>query len=181
MYNMEVAENKVVYLIYELRRDNSEGEVVETLAKENPLSFLFGKGSLLAKFEDNIQGLKEGDKFSFKLSSDEAYGPMEDNAIVDVPIMAFEVDGKVDYKLVKTGNSIPMVDRDGKRLNGIIREIGAEHVKMDFNHPMAGANLFFSGEITGIREASEDELSHGHVHSAGSCHSCEHDNCGGHC
>jgi FKBP-type peptidyl-prolyl cis-trans isomerase SlyD len=178
---MEITENKVVSLIYELRRDNQEGEIVETLTKDNPLTFLFGSGSLLAKFEENIQGLAEGDKFSFGLATDEAYGPAEDNAIVDVPMMAFEVDGKVDQNLVKLGNSIPMVDRDGKRLNGIIREIGQEFVKMDFNHPMAGAGLFFSGEITGVREATGDELEHGHVHSPGSCHSCEHDNCGGHC
>ena len=179
---MKVTENKVVSLIYELRKDNENGDVVETLTQSNPLTFLFGKGNLLSKFEDNIHGLTKGDRFSFNLTSEEAYGPVEDNAIVDVPISAFEVDGKIDYQVVKSGNSIPMVDKDGRRLNGIIREIGEDNVKMDFNHPMAGIDLFFSGEITSIRDASEDEIVHGHIHSAGGCSGCSQDsNCGEHC
>ena len=52
---------------------------------------------------------------------------------------------------------------------------------MDFNHPMAGVNLFFAGEITGVREASEDEMLHGHVHSQGGCHDCSQKGCGGEC
>ena len=118
---MVIAENKVVSLIYELRRNNEKGEIVETLSNDNPLTFLFGRGNLLSKFEDNIQGLTEGEKFSFSLTSEEAYGQVQDNAIVNVPLKAFEVDGEVDTNLIKQGNSIPMVDRDGNKLTGIIR------------------------------------------------------------
>jgi FKBP-type peptidyl-prolyl cis-trans isomerase SlyD len=178
---MKITENKVVSLIYELRRDDDKGEIVETLTSDNPLTFIYGSGNLLAKFEENIKGLGEGDKFSFSLNADEAYGPVEESAVVQIPMMAFEVEGKVDTNLVKLGNSIPMVDNEGRRMTGIIQEISTDFVKMDFNHPMAGAGLYFSGEITAIREATEDELEHGHVHSPGSCHSCEHDGCGGHC
>ena len=179
---MKIEENKVVSLIYDLRRDNQLGDIIESLTKVKPLTFLYGNGNLLPKFEDNIQGLIEGDTFSFSLSSEEAYGPKEENAIVDVPIIAFEVEGKIDFNLVKTGNSIPMVDRDGQRLTGIIQDIKQDFVRMDFNHPMAGANLFFNGEITGVRQASTEELTHGHVHSDASCHNCDQESgCGGHC
>ena len=179
---MKVSENKVVSIIYELRRDNESGDILETLTNSNPLTFLFGRGNLLAKFEDNINGLQQGERFSFNLASEEAYGPVETNAIVDVPIHAFEVDGKIDDKVVKTGNSIQMVDRDGQKLTGIIQKIGKDKVKMDFNHPMAGVDLHFSGEITSIRDASEDEILHGHIHSAGGCSGCSQDsNCGEHC
>lgn len=178
---MKVTEDKVISLIYELRRDNKDGELVEALTEENPLTFLYGSGNLLSKFENNILGLGEGDKFNFTLSSDDAYGSLEDNAIVNIPLVAFEVDGKVDYNLVKTGSSIPMVDSEGRRLTGIIKSIGDDSVKMDFNHPMAGATLHFSGKITSIREASPDEITHGHIHTPKGCHGCDHGSCGEDC
>ncbi len=175
---MVISENKVVSLIYELRKDNESGEVVETLTESNPLTFLFGTGNLLPKFENNIQGLKEGDSFSFALTSDEAYGPVEASAVVNVPVRAFEVDGKVDYNLVKKGSSIPMMDNTGRRMVGVVRDVGTENITMDFNHPMAGVNLFFSGEITSIREASEEEIAHGHIHRQSGCEGCQQDGCG---
>ena len=70
-----------------------------------------------------------------------------------------------------------MLDSEGRRLNGIVKEIGEQSVKMDFNHPMAGANLYFSGKVTEVREANEDELTHGHVHSSGSREGCDKDDC----
>ncbi len=176
---MTIAENKVVSIIYQLRKDDHHGDVVEELTREKPLTFLFGRGNLLPKFEENLAGLNEGDPFQFSLTSDEAYGPVEENAIVDVPIDVFRIEGELDHNLLKTGNTIPMLDREGNRLNGIVREIGEEAVVMDFNHPMAGTNLYFSGEVTEIRDASEDELEHGHIHSHESCEGCDKDNCHG--
>lgn len=166
---MEAAANRVVSIIYELRRDKKDGEIVEKLNPENPLVFLMGSGNLLPKFEENLTGLKAGQKFSFQLSSEDAYGPFQENAIVDVPLGIFEVDGKTDTNLLQVGNVIPMMDREGRRLNGVVKSIETEFVKMDFNHPMAGVNLHFSGEVTEIREATEEELSHGHIHSSCGC------------
>jgi len=166
---MEAAANRVVSIIYELRRNNQDGEIVEALSLENPLTFLFGSGNLLPKFEENLLGLKTGQNFKFLLSSDEAYGPVQENAIVDVPLSIFQVDGKTDTNLLQLGNVIPMMDNEGRRLNGVIKEINAETVTMDFNHPMAGSSLHFSGEVTEIREATEEELSHGHIHQSCGC------------
>ncbi len=76
-----------------------------------------------------------------------------------------------------------MLDNEGRRLNGVVKSLGEETVKMDFNHPMAGASLFFTGKVTDVRVANEDELTHGHVHSSGSCEGCSDDSCsssGGH-
>jgi FKBP-type peptidyl-prolyl cis-trans isomerase SlyD len=168
---MEAAANKVVSIIYELRRDNQDGEVVETLSPENPMTFIMGTGNLLPKFEENLQGLKTGQSFKFILSSEDAYGPMQENAIVDVPISIFEVDGKTDSNLLQIGNVIPMMDREGRRLNGVVKNIETETITMDFNHPMAGSALHFKGEITEIREATEEELQHGHIHQGCGCSS----------
>lgn len=176
---MIIEDKKVVSIVYELRKDSAEGELVEELSQDNPLVFLFGSGNLLPKFEDNLAGLKSGDDFSFMLKSVDAYGEIQQNAVVDVPREVFQVEGEEDNGLLKVGNTIPMLDREGRRLNGVVKELGDQTVKMDFNHPMAGSDLFFTGKVTEVREANEDELSHGHVHSSGSCEGCDKDDCHG--
>lgn len=174
---MTVRKDKVVSLVYELRLDAANGEVVESLTEDRPLQFLYGSGNLLPKFEANIDGLKIGDSFDFDLTAVDAYGEINADAIVEVPISAFEMDGKVDENLLKVGNNIPMRDNAGNRLNGVVKEVTDEVVKMDFNHPLAGNHLFFKGQVTDIREATEEELSHGHIHSGGGC-GCGDGGCG---
>jgi FKBP-type peptidyl-prolyl cis-trans isomerase SlyD len=171
---MVVSQNKVVSLTYELRVNNNTGNVVESVDRNSPLTFVFGSGSLLPKFEDNLSGLHVGDSFDFDLISEDAYGIYDENSIVKVPLHAFQIDGKVDYELVKIGNKIPMQDSEGHRLTGVVKTIDLDTVTMDFNHPLAGNHLFFKGEITDVRQASEEEMTHGHVH--GAC-SCSHDGC----
>ena len=174
---MTIKKDKVVSIIYDLRIDSPEGEIVESLNQDKPLTFLYGSGNLLPKFEENISGLKLGDSFDFDLAVTDAYGEVNETAIVEVPISAFEMDGKLDEDLVKLGNTIPMRDNAGNRLNGVVKEISSENVKMDFNHPLAGNHLYFKGEVTEVREATEEELTHGHVH--GGC-GCGSGGCGGH-
>lgn len=176
---MIVEDKKVVSIVYELRKDKKDGEIVESLSNDKPLVFLFGTGNLLPKFEENLAGLKTGDSFEFKLPCDDAYGPVQENAVVEVPINVFQVEGQTDENILNIGNVIPMLDNEGRRLNGTVKEVSADAVKMDFNHPMAGADLFFKGEVTEVREANENELSHGHVHSSGSCEGCQDENCHG--
>ena len=174
---MVVSNNKVVSLAYELRIDSKEGEVIETVDRNSPLTFIYGNGSLLPRFEDYLSGLTVGDSFDFNLASAEAYGEVDESSIIKIPLQAFEMDGKVDYQLVKLGNKIPMQDGEGHRLTGVVKSIDTDSVTMDFNHPLAGNHLFFKGEITEIRQATDEELTHGHAHSEGSCEGCEH--CGG--
>ncbi len=173
-----IEENKVVSLTYELRVNDEQGEVIEKVEKSSPLTFLFGRGNLLPDFEANLKGLKEGDSFSFTLEPAKAYGEVSDEAVVDLTKDIFEVDGKIDENLLKVGNSIPMQDNSGGRLNGVVLEVGEETVKMDFNHPLAGDTLFFKGEVAEIRDASDAELSHGHVHKEGT-HPCGGDRSSG--
>ena len=166
---MIAEKNNVVSIVYELRADSKVGEVVESLTSENPMTFLFGTGGLLPKFEEQLNGLKSGDNFEFLLNSEDAYGPVVENAIVHVPQSVFEVDGKIDENLMKIGSMVPMMDAEGRRLNGMVIALEGDAVKMDFNHPMAGNDLFFKGEVSDVRSATEDELSHGHIHAEGGC------------
>jgi FKBP-type peptidyl-prolyl cis-trans isomerase SlyD len=166
---MIISKDKVVSLTYELRLDSVDGEVIESLTQDSPLTFLYGGGGLLPKFEEKISGLGIGDEFKFELHSVDAYGEINMDAIVDVPIGAFEMDGKIDHTLLRIGNKIPMQDSAGNKLTGIVQEIKDERVRMDFNHPLAGSNSFFTGKVTEIREATEEEMHHGHVHAACNC------------
>ena len=172
-----VEKDKVVSLTYELRVDNPDGEIIESLSNDSPLTFLYGSGNLLPKFETNISGMKVGDTFDFNLPCEDAYGTINENAVIDLPLNVFEINGKIDESMLQIGNTIPMQDNSGNKLNGIVREVSDEKVKMDFNHPLAGNHLFFTGQITEIRNATEDELHHGHAHTAHSCEGC--DDCGG--
>ncbi|HKK63172.1 MAG TPA: peptidylprolyl isomerase [Bacteroidales bacterium] len=179
---MEIIKEKVVSITYELRKDEKNGDLVEQVTSENPLTFLYGTGGMLPKFEENLAGMTAGEEFSFGLTSEEAYGPVIDNAIVDVPIDVFKVDGNIDNNILKIGNMVPMMDNSGNRLNGKVLEIKENAVSMDFNHPMAGKDLFFSGKVTDVRDATAEELSHGHVHGTEGCNgeNCSDENCKDH-
>ncbi len=169
---MVISDKKIVSLTYQLRINGREGEIVETVNADSPLTFLFGSGSLLPGFEDHLAGLKTGDHFEFLLPCEEAYGEFDERSVISIPIKSFEENGRVDYELVKKGNSIPMQDGEGNRLTGVVREVGTDSVTMDFNHPMAGNNLFFSGKVTGVRQATKEEMHHGHAHQSNSCSDC---------
>ncbi|MEA1887356.1 MAG: FKBP-type peptidyl-prolyl cis-trans isomerase [Bacteroidota bacterium] len=155
---MVIEKDKMVFLRYVLREGDSEGNIVEEVKSDNPLQFLYGAGQMLPNFESNIENLSEGDKFEFRLTSDEAYGDKSEELIVDLPMSVFEIDGKVDESLLKEGTNVPMADSQGRRLIGTVLSHTDTSVKMDFNHPMAGADLHFTGEILDVREASDDEL-----------------------
>ena len=175
---MVIEKNKVVSLTYELRANDKTNDVVEKVDNDRPLTFLFGNQNMLPTFEEQLSGLKCGDKFDFMLSAEEGYGPVDDRAIVELDKQIFMADGEERNDLLFVGNSIPMRDSNGNRLDGRVMEIGAEKVKMDFNHPMAGNSLFFSGEIVDLRQASDEEIEHGHIHTEDhDCNGCTH--CGG--
>ncbi len=176
---MNISKNKVVSLSYELRLDGKDGEIIETVNVDQPMTFIHGNGYLLPEFERNIENMKTGDDFAFLLTCENAYGPAIEDAVVDIPINAFMVDGEIDNDMLFEGNAIPMTDSQGNRLNGIVVEVKDDVVVMDFNHPLAGDDLYFSGTIVEVREATPEELTHGHVH--GNCSSGGCDGCNGDC
>jgi FKBP-type peptidyl-prolyl cis-trans isomerase 2 len=92
------------------------------------------------------------------LSKNDAYGEVNEDAIVELPKHVFLVDGKFDEELIAVGKVVPMMSSNGQRMNGQVLDINDETIKMDFNHPLAGEDLFFTGKVFGVREASEEEL-----------------------
>ena len=176
---MKIENNAMVSLIYELRERDEEGRIIETLDETKPLKFVYGTGRLLPVFESNISALKAGDPFRFKLNSESAYGDKREDMIINVPIAVFETDGILNEDICKVGNEVPMSDSDGNPLTGVVNEITETYVRMDFNHPMAGTDLFFSGRIIDVREATENEI----AGTMSSCSGCgtSHSDCGGSC
>lgn len=168
---MAITKNKMVSLTYDLRIDGIEGELIEQATAEKPLTFVYGRGMMLPKFESLLEGLEEGKSFEINLSSHDAYGELDENAIVDLPRHIFIIEGKFDEDIIKVGNTVPMMSTNGQRLNGLVLDITEDTVKMDFNHPLAGEDLFFKGEVLEVRDASEEEI-------AATIGGCE---CGGDC
>ena len=170
----------MVSLIYELKESDSDGRTLEALDETRPLTFIYGTGRLLPVFESNINSLTSGELFSFKMSSEMAYGEKREEMIVNVPLAVFETDGKLNEDICRVGNEVPMMDTEGNPLNGTINEITDTYVRMDFNHPMAGLDLFFTGKVVDVRDATEEELS-GMNHSCSSCGSSKDSGCSGSC
>ena len=158
---MNISNHKVVSLSYKLRVDSKDGEIIETVDASHPLTFIFGTQSLVPGFERNVANLKTGDHFAFLLSCDEAYGQAIEEAIVEIPKTTFLMDGEINNDMFFEGNAIPMMDAQGNRLNGVITEVKDNSVIMDFNHPLAGDDLYFEGTVVDVREATPEELAHG--------------------
>ena len=167
---LTISENKVVRLTYELSEDSKKDEVIEKVDADQPATFLFGVGGLLPEFEENLFGLKQGDSFNFSIASDNAYGPLDPNALVDIPKEAFTIDGKLQEDMLQVGSILPMRDNEDNFLQGRIVELRDDVVVMDFNHPLAGKDLYFKGTVIDVREATSEEISHGHVHGEGGHH-----------
>jgi len=161
---MTISKDKVVTLVYQLRVDDKNGDVVETVEKEKPFVFLYGAGFMLPKFEEHLVELKSGDDFEFTLKCEDAYGLASEEAVMDLPKNIFEVEGKIEDGLLAEGNVIPMQNNDGQKFNGVIVEVKDDAITMDFNHPLAGDNLHFTGNVVEVREATKEEIEHGHVH-----------------
>ena len=158
---MTIEKNHVVALTYTLHviEENGDKTFVEETTTENPLTFLYGVGMMLPKFEENLAGLSAGDKKSFQLAPEFAYGERVDNAIAQLPIDMFAEAG-----IPPVGAILPLQDQAGHPLTAVVLEVNEQAVVADLNHPMAGKTLNFDIEVVATRPATEEELAHGHAH-----------------
>lgn len=167
---MTIQDLVVVSLNYKLS-NHKTGEKIEETTAENPMVFLFGVGGIIPEFEENIRGKQVGDAFDFAINAENAYGESNEDMIAMIPLNVFVEDGgELDTNMFKVGAIVPMSDSEGNHLRGTILEVTGEYIKMDFNHPLAGTDLHFSGEILSIRPATQDEIDHGHAHGPGGHH-----------
>lgn len=156
---METSENKYITVAYKLYTvENGEREFTEEAPAEHPFQFISGLGLTLEAFENQIAGLNQGDKFDFTIPAADAYGDYNDEHVIDLPKEIFIIDGKFDSEHIVEGAVVPLMTNEGQRVNGSVVEVKSDVVVMDMNHPLAGCDLNFVGEVVVNRAATNDEL-----------------------
>ncbi len=171
---MKISANKFVSVTYDLNvGEGTEKELMEKATEERPLQFIFGTGAMLPAFEDHLEGVEPGGKFSFSLTPEKAYGAYNEEHVAQLPKHIFETDGKFDNDLVKEGVTLPMMNAEGEHMNGSVLEVKEESVVMDFNHPLAGETLHFEGEVIDVHTPTEKEIAQMNSMREGGCSGCE--------
>ncbi len=155
---MKVEDNKVVQFLYELK---DEQQAVLESTKEGPVAYLHGCNNMMAGLENALSGKCVGDKFSVTLAPEEAYGERIEGSLQRVPVKHLQ-----GAKKWKPGMVATVQTEQGQRQVTIVK-VGKFMVTVDSNHPFAGKTLTFDLEVVGIRDASDEEIAHGHAHGVG--------------
>lgn len=178
--------NKYVTVAYELYTDNDKGihELVEKAPIEHPFQFISGLGIALDSFESKILALAEDEAFDFVLKVDEAYGPYEQERVIELPKETFAINGRFDKDMVYPGAVLPLINADGMRFQGLVLELKDNTVIIDLNHPLAGKDLHFKGQVVTMRDATNEEIqaliNHEGCNCGGDCEGGCEGGCGGH-
>lgn len=161
------------YDLYAIEADGTE-KLVHQTDNEDPEKIVFGvTPGMIVPLEKAIEGLAVNETFNVTATADEAFGPYDEDQIVTLDKELFLVDDKFDNEAIKPGALVPMMTADGFRINGLVKEVTANKVKMDFNHPLAGKSVRFDGKILAVRDATPEELQPAHGCGCG----CGHDHC----
>jgi len=159
---MKVAENSVVVIDYTLT--DNDGEVIDSSEGAGPLSYLHGMGNIITGLEEALLGKKAGDEVKASIEPAKAYGERHEDMKQDVPKELF---GGIDN--IELGMQFQSETDEGPIMVTVVG-IEEEMITVDGNHPLAGIHLNFDVKIREVREASEEELEHGHVHGEGGHH-----------
>ncbi|PIJ51226.1 peptidylprolyl isomerase [Erwinia sp. OLTSP20] len=170
---MKVAKDLVVSLAYQVRTE--DGVLVDESPVSAPLDYLHGHGSLISGLEKALEGREVGDKFDVNVGANDAYGQYDDNLVQRVPKDVF-----MGVDELQVGMRF-LAETDQGPVPVEITEVEDDHVTVDGNHMLAGQNLHFNVEVMGLREATEEEIAHGHVHGEDDHHhDHDHDHQGHH-
>lgn len=156
---MIAEKDKVVTFHYTLT--NAAGEQMETSRESEPMTYLHGANNIITGLEKAMEGHAIQDKFSATLEPEDAYGIRNDNNVQRIPLKRLKGIGKIEV-----GQILNLQTNQGP-VQVTVLKVGRFNVDVDGNHPLAGEQLTFDVEITDIRDASEEETQHGHVHGPG--------------
>ncbi|WP_173274263.1 FKBP-type peptidyl-prolyl cis-trans isomerase [Thiosulfatimonas sediminis] len=158
---MQITENVVALFEYTLK--NAEGEILDE-SNGQPLAYLHGHGNIIAGLEKQMKGKSVGDKFTAQVPAEEGYGVRVEQLVQEVPMAMFQ---GVDN--IEVGMRFEAQSEHGMH-SVEVTKVDGDNITVDGNHPLAGIDLTFDVEITGIRAATEDEVAHGHAHGPGGHH-----------
>ena len=153
----KVDDGKVVSMHYTLQVD---GKVVDTSEGGEPLQFIQGMGHIIPGLEHELYDMEVGQSKSVTVSPKEGYGETDESAFMDVPREAFPANIPLDK-----GTELELRDQSGHPVYARVDHVGDDNVRLDMNHPLAGKELHFDVKIADVRTATEEEVSHGHVHT----------------
>ena len=155
---MKAEKGKVVSIHYTLKND--AGSVLDSSEGRDPLNYLHGHGNIIGGLESALEGKASGEKLDVQIAPEDGYGVRDDNLLQSVPRTQFDPDQKIEPGMqFQAGQQIVTVT-----------EVSDDSVTVDGNHPLAGETLHFSVSVEEIRDASEEEIAHGHVHGPGGHH-----------
>ena len=160
---MLVKPNQVVTINFTLK--NSEGEILESTKDHTPLAFISGHNQILPKIEETAGEMLIGSKKNIVLAPPDAYGEYDESAVQMLDKKEFPDDIKLEEGMNFVANA-----PDGSKVPFVIKSIETETITVDFNHPLAGETLNFDLELVDVRDATAEELAHGHVHGPGGHH-----------
>ncbi|NVJ51357.1 MAG: peptidylprolyl isomerase [Gammaproteobacteria bacterium] len=156
---MTITKDKVVSMHYTVK--NAAGDVIDSSEGRDPLLYMQGHRNIIPGLESALEGKGQGDKVEAVIEPQEAYGEVVAELIQQVPRSAFE-----GVETLEVGMNFQAQSEQGP-VNVVITEVADETVTVDGNHPLAGQTLHFNVEVVEIRDASEEEIAHGHAHGAG--------------
>lgn len=148
----------IAYKLYAIDNGEEDPEAVEECTAEHPFQFISQLGVVLPAFEAGVASVAKGETFDFIIPCKDAYGEFNEEMMFDVPKKIFMNNGKLDDRFIYEGAVVPMQGEDGSRFNATIIEIKAEEVTIDLNHPRAGVDLHFVGQVIENRNATNDEV-----------------------
>ncbi|MDH5546897.1 MAG: peptidylprolyl isomerase [Gammaproteobacteria bacterium] len=157
-----INDGKVVSIHYTLKDD--EGNILDSSEGKSPLDYLHGASNIISGLEDALLGKAVGEKVSVRIAPEDAYGMTDDGK---KQVVSREMFG--DHA-VEVGQQFHAADPEGNSIVVTVTHIDKDEITVDGNHPLAGMHLTFDVEIVNIRDASEDEKSHGHAHGPGGHH-----------
>ena len=160
---MALQEKKVIIFNYTLKDEN--GEMLDSTEKGGPFSFVTGNQQVLPGLEVALSSMIIGSKKNIKLAAADAYGEYDEGAVQKVKRDLFPEEAELEI-----GTSYFAHSPEGQHLQFIITEIEDDVITANFNHPLAGKDLEFDVELLDVRDATSEEMQHGHVHGPGGHH-----------
>ena len=160
---MQISADKVVSFHYNL--NDADGTLLETSYDADPTLYLHGHSNILASLEEALETKVVGDKVNVTLNPEQAYGERKEGAVQRIPIKHLHNHAALKNKL-KPGSRVVVNTQQGP-WEALVLKVGKFNVDIDSNHPLAGKTLTFDIEIVSVREATAEELAHGHAHGAG--------------
>ena len=152
-----IGDKLVVSMHYTLKDD--DGNVIDSSVGEEPLTYLHGAGNIIPGLEKALLGKVQGDSMDVRVEPAEGYGDMVPELIQVIDKSAFQ-----EVEAIEPGMEFQAPSPDGDMRTVVVRAVEGEEVTIDANHPLAGMDLHFAVEITAVREASQEEIDHGHAH-----------------